>query len=163
VLAELACLSRDFLHRAAAMKKLIPILQLRSLPANADLALLALRLSLGLSMLLVHGWSKFTDFSTTALTFPDSFGLGSKPTLVLAIFTEVFCSALLVAGLFTRLAALAGVLAMATAFFLVNGAKFSSNGELAFLYLAGYVVLLLAGGGKFSAETLPFFRGKNAG
>jgi uncharacterized membrane protein YphA (DoxX/SURF4 family) len=31
-----------------------------------------------------------------------------------------------------------------------------SSGELAFLYLAGFVILLIAGGGLFSLDTLAF-------
>jgi uncharacterized membrane protein YphA (DoxX/SURF4 family) len=30
------------------------------------------------------------------------------------------------------------------------------NGELAFLYMAGFVILLIAGGGLFSVDTLLF-------
>jgi uncharacterized membrane protein YphA (DoxX/SURF4 family) len=31
-----------------------------------------------------------------------------------------------------------------------------SGGELAFLYLAGYVILVIAGGGLFSLDTVAF-------
>jgi putative oxidoreductase len=137
------------------MKSFISFLQLRRVPANTGLALLALRLFAGLSMLLLHGWDKVANFSSAAAGFPDAFGIGSKNMLALAVFSEVFCSALLVAGLFTRLAALAGALAMGVAFFVVNGARFSNAGaEAALLFLAGYVALLLAGGGKFSVDGL---------
>ncbi|MDR0902289.1 MAG: DoxX family protein [Opitutaceae bacterium] len=136
------------------MNSLINILQLRAVPASANLALLALRVWLGLSMLLLHGWPKVVSFSATAGQFPDPFGLGPKTMLLLAIFSEVACSALLAVGLFTRLAALVGALSMATAFFMVHGAQFSGQhgGELAFVYLAGFVALVLAGGGRFSVD-----------
>jgi putative oxidoreductase len=138
--------------KGRAMKTLIKILQLSAVPVSANLALFVLRLTLGLSMLLLHGWDKVAKFSEMSGSFPDSFGIGADNVLFLAIFSEVFCSVLLVAGLFTRLAALAGALAMATAFFLVGQAQFSANGELAFLYLAGYAALVFAGAGGFSLD-----------
>ncbi len=57
-------------------------------------------------------------------------------------------------GLWTRLAAFLLVVTMSVAFFVAHGAKLSGqgNGELAFVYLAGYVVLLVAGAGKFSVD-----------
>jgi putative oxidoreductase len=136
------------------MNSLFNILQLRAVPASANLALLALRVWLGLSMLLLHGWAKVVTFSTLASHFPDPFGLGSKTTLILAIFGEVACSALLTVGLFTRLAALGCAAAMATAFFAVHNSQFTGQhgGELAFIYLAGFVALVLAGGGRFSVD-----------
>jgi putative oxidoreductase len=136
------------------MSSLINILQLRAVPVSVNLALLALRVWLGLSMLLLHGWPKVVGFAATAGHFPDPFGLGSKTMLILAIFCEVACSALLAAGLFTRLAALAGGLSMAIAFFKVHGAQFAGQhgGELAFIYLAGFAALFLAGGGRLSVD-----------
>ncbi len=136
------------------MNSLVNILKLRAVPVSANLALLALRVWLGLSMLLLHGWAKVMNFSTLAGQFPDPFELGQKATLILAIFSEVACSALLVIGLFTRLAALAGAAAMGIAFFLVHNSQLAGqhSGELAFIYLAGFVALFLAGGGRFSVD-----------
>jgi putative oxidoreductase len=43
---------------------------------------------------------------------------------------------------------------MATAFFFAHGSRLTGqgNGELAFMFLGGFVVLLLAGGGRFSID-----------
>lgn len=136
------------------MSSLVNILQLRAVPVSANLALLALRVWLGLSMLLLHGWTKVMNFSAMVSHFPDPFGLGPKTTLILAVFSEVACSALLVVGLFTRLAALGGAAAMAIAFFAVHNSQFAGQhgGELAFIYLAGFAAIALAGGGRFSVD-----------
>ncbi|MDR0354112.1 MAG: DoxX family protein [Opitutaceae bacterium] len=136
------------------MNSLVNILQLRAVPVSVNLALLALRVWLGLSLLLLHGWAKVVNFSTLAGHFPDPFGLGSKTTLILAIFSEVACSALLVVGLFTRLAALGCAAAMAVAFFFVHNTQLAGQhgGELAFIYLAGFTAIVLAGGGRFSVD-----------
>lgn len=134
--------------------KLLRILRVDFLPHSADAALLILRLWLGLSMLLLHGWSKLAGFAEMAGKFPDPLGVGSRASLGLAVFGEVVCSVLLIFGLFHRLAALALASTMATAFFLVHQGVLtgSKSGELAFVYLAGFVALLVAGAGRFSID-----------
>ncbi len=129
-------------------------LHLNFLPRSPDGALLVLRVWLGSAMLALHGWGKLTGFSAMAGKFPDPFGIGSTPSLALAVFGEVVCAALLVAGLFTRFAALGVAITMAVAFWFAHGGKLmgQGNGEMAFLYLGGFVALLIAGGGKFSVD-----------
>jgi putative oxidoreductase len=126
------------------------------LPRQADLALLLLRLWIGFSMMLLHGWGKLTGFNTMSENFMNFLGIGSKASLALAIFGEFFCSILLVLGLFTRFAALGGAITMSVAFFVVHQAALSGprSGEMAFIYLAVYVALLLAGGGRFSLDAM---------
>ncbi len=130
------------------------MIKLNSLPRSADVALLVLRLWLGLSLLLLHGWGKLVGFSGMASKFPDPLGVSPKISLGLAIFAEVLCSALLAIGLFSRLATAALTITMATAFFLVHKAALTgpNGGELAFVYLAGFVALLVAGPGRFSLD-----------
>lgn len=129
-------------------------LRLEFVPASPDLALLVLRLWLGASMALLHGWGKMINLLSGTSKFPDILGIGSTPALVLTIFAELLCSVLLIFGLWTRLAALMLVITMSVAFFMAHGAKLAGqgNGELAFVYLAGYFVLLIAGAGKFSVD-----------
>ena len=121
-------------------------------------ALFALRVWLGLTMLLNHGLAKLTGFGQMAEHFPDPLGVGHTASLVLAVFAEFFASLLLILGLLTRFAALALVINMAVAFFIVMKAALGGerSGELAFLYLAGYVALLLAGPGRLSADRVLF-------
>lgn len=134
----------------AAMK----FLHLNFLPRSSDLALLVLRLWFGASLFALHGWGKLIGFSDYAAKFPDPLGVGSKVSLSLAIGGEVLCAALLVLGLFTRVAALGAALTMATAFWFAHGAKLvgPGNGELAFMYLGAFLALFVAGGGKFSVD-----------
>jgi putative oxidoreductase len=72
----------------------------------------------------------------------------------MAVFGEVVCAALLVLGLFTRFAALVLIILMSVAFFMVHQRVLSGpgSGELAFIYLAGFVALLFGGGGLFSLD-----------
>jgi len=133
---------------------MLNLLRLSFVPQSADLGLLILRVSLGFSMLLLHGWTKFQNFSAIAPKFLPLFGLPSNISLGLAIFAEVVCSVLLIIGLFTRFAALNLTITMAVAFFIAHNGQFTGekSGELAFVYLAGFATLLFAGGGKFSAD-----------
>lgn len=109
-------------------------------------------------MLLNHGLAKLMNFSQTAAKFPDLFGFGSAFTLGLGVFAELCCSALLVLGLLTRFAALMLALTMATAFFLVHKMVLSGeqSGELAFIYLAGFVALVVIGPGRYSVDACLF-------
>jgi len=130
------------------------LLHLEFVPRNADLALLVLRLWLGLSMAFIHGWGKLLGLLNGTSNFPDILGIGATPALALTVFAELGCGLLVAVGLWTRLASFFLVVTMSVAFFMAHGAKLSGqgSGELAFVYLAGFVVLLLAGAGKFSFD-----------
>jgi putative oxidoreductase len=129
-------------------------LHLPFLPRHTDLALLVLRVWLGASMLLLHGWGKLANLINGVTKFSDPLGIGQTPSLILVIFAEVVCAGLLIAGAWTRFCALVLSATMAVAFFIAHGAKLSGpgNGELAFIYLAGFLTLLMAGGGRFGLD-----------
>jgi putative oxidoreductase len=123
-----------------------------------NLGLLVLRASLG-GMMLVHGWPKLQGFMKNEPGFPDLFGLGSRLGHGLAVFAEVGCAGLLIAGLLTRLASIPLIVTMAVAHFVVHKADPWQTKELAALYLAGYITVLLTGPGAISLDGL-FFRKK---
>lgn len=133
---------------------MLNFLRLSFIPQSTDFGLLVLRCGLGLPMLLLHGWGKFQNFNSIAPKFLPLFGLPSNVSLGLAIFAEVVCSALLVLGLFTRFAALNLAITMSVAFFIAHQGAFTGEkpGELAFIYLAGFVTLFFTGGGKISVD-----------
>lgn len=133
---------------------MLQLLRLSFLNGLQDVGLLLLRVSLGFTMLLLHGWSKFQNFDTIAPKFLPLFGLPSSLSLALAVFAEVACSVLLILGLFTRFAALNLAVTMAVAFFIAHKGAFTGDkpGELAFIYLTGFVALIFTGGGKYSAD-----------
>ena len=129
-------------------------LHLSFLPRSSDLALLLLRLWLGLSMLILHGWPKLQQLISGNHKFADPLGIGQFPSLLLAVFAEFFCSVLLILGVFGRFAALMLAVTMGVAFFVSHGMKLSGpgSGELAFIYLAGYLAIVIAGSGKFGVH-----------
>jgi len=136
------------------MKTIWSILRLEFIPSSTDFGLLVLRLWLGVSLLVLHGWTKLSTFQEMSGKFPDPLGLGSKASLSLAVFGEVAGALFIILGLFTRLGALSCAITMAVAFFVTHGAKLkgSGNGELAFIYLAGFVAILIAGPGRFAID-----------
>ncbi len=134
------------------MKSSLRILNFGYVPRSVDLALLFLRIAIGFSMLLLHGWGKLKLLNPGA-EFPDPLGIGKYPTLILTLFAEIVCSALLIGGVLTRFAAAVLLITMGTAFFQVSHGDFSQPGaELAALYGFGFATLLISGGGRFSAD-----------
>lgn len=117
--------------------------------------LLILRIAFGL-MMMVHGWSKMQNWGAMSQQFADPFGIGSAPSLALAIFAEFFCSALLVLGLFTPLAAVFLIVTMLVAVFYAHGSDPWQKKELAFAYLMVYTTLLTAGAGTYSLDNKLF-------
>jgi putative oxidoreductase len=129
-------------------------LGLSAIPLDHDLALLVLRITIGVPLFLKHGLEKVTNFSQMAARFPDPVHIGPVPSLVFALFSDAICSLLILFGLGTRLAALVVVINLAVAFGLVHKFAFFGphNGEVAFVYLGAALTLVLAGGGRFSLD-----------
>jgi putative oxidoreductase len=131
------------------MKKLIST----SYSDNAfNFALLVQRVVLGIVLLIAHGLPKISNFGAMSRTFFDPFGIGHRNTLLLSVFAEVFCSMLLVLGLFTRIAALIIVLNLSCAVFLYHRGQPLHNMELGIVYLTGVFSILLLGPGRVSVD-----------
>jgi putative oxidoreductase len=81
-------------------------------------------------------------------------GLGSANSLALVIFAELFCSALLAAGLFTRLVLVALIITALVIVFKAHGGDIFGDAETGFLYLISYVAIFITGSGKYSADKL---------
>ena len=130
--------------------------------APTNLALLVLRLWLGAAMFFNHGLDKLIHFKSVAPGFPDPLHIGHPVSLALVLLAEVAGSALLVIGLLTRLAALLLVIDLFVAFLMVHQTALSgsNSGELAFIYLSGFITLLIAGGGMISTDMVVFGRNK---
>lgn len=129
-------------------------LQLKFLPRNTDAALLLLRLWLGISMLALHGLPKLQKLLAGKHEFPDPLGVGSLPSLAMAVGTEFVGAILIILGLFGRLGALmlAGTMAVAWGITHKMALTGEGSGELAFIYLAGFLAIVLAGSGKYSVD-----------
>lgn len=129
---------------------------------SVDVALLAARLAFG-GMMLVHGWDKLTHFEAKSERFMDFMGLGPSVSLALAIFAEFFCALLLLPGLLTRFASFMLMFTMFVAAFVRHGDDPFAKKEKALLFLAGYLVIFLAGPGRLAVDHLLFGKGDDAG
>ncbi len=119
---------------------------------KASFYLLLGRLVFG-SLLAIHGLQKFIAFSELSNTFPDPLGIGSYPSLVLAIFGELCCSITFMAGFLTRLAVIPMITTMCIAFFGIHQGSIAT-GELSLVYMIIYLLYLVNGPGKYSIDHL---------
>ena len=149
------------------MKK---ILGLSFLPLNADLGLLIYRGILSFLVIRFHGWGKLTGWADERMhlpnlfaldgwrkefhTFPNYIGISSELSYVLVMWGETFGSMMIIAGLCTRLNALGMFITLMVAFVFHHGMRFAgpNAGEVAFAYGFGYLLLVLAGPGKYSLD-----------
>jgi uncharacterized membrane protein YphA (DoxX/SURF4 family) len=97
----------------------------------------------------------------TAPNFPDPLGIGHPASLALVGVAEFFVSLFVFFGLVTCWSALVLAIDMGVAFISIHKGALSGqgSGERAFMYLMGYVTLLLAGPGRFSVDKTLFGKG----
>ena len=133
------------------MKKLLSVSHQTK---NVDIVLLVLRITIA-ALMLTHGLPKMEALlSDEPIQFVSVFGLSPAVSLGLTVFAEVFCSILILVGFGTRLAAIPLIITMAVAAFIIHAADPFGKQEMAILYLAVYVVLLIAGSGRYSLDRL---------
>jgi len=118
----------------------------------ANIALLFLRVGVGLTMMLGHGWGKLAAFGERAAEFSDPIGLGSTLSMGLAVFAEFFCSMALILGVFTRFSVIPLITTMLVAFFIVHSEDPFRRKELALVYLIPFITVFITGAGKYSLD-----------
>jgi putative oxidoreductase len=115
-------------------------------------ALLLVRIVVGVFML-THGIQKYHMLMAGGpIQFADPIGIGQETSLVLAVFAELVCSALLIIGFATRIITVPLIITMFIAVFVVHTADGFEAQELAGLYLLIYVLLFITGSGKYSVD-----------
>ena len=126
----------------------------RLLPINTDLALLILRVVLGIIMI-YHGWPKLTNLGGT---IEGMSGMGVPAPALAAVFAmvaEFFGGLLMLAGAFTDIAGLLFAIDMLGAITFVhakNGFAVNEGGvEWPLALLAMALALALAGPGRYAA------------
>ncbi|MBK5374848.1 DoxX family protein [Pseudomonas sp. TH43] len=115
-----------------------------------DLGLLFLRVTGGLFLLWVHGLPKLLDFSAQLQLIEDPFHLGAHLTLCLAIFAEVLCPLLIVAGVLARLACVPILFVLLVALLIVHPQWSVAEGQFGWLLLILFTTVLIAGPGRLA-------------
>ncbi|MDH2077086.1 putative oxidoreductase [Pseudomonas sp. 2957] len=115
-----------------------------------DIGLLFLRVSGGLFLLCVHGLPKLLDFTAQLQLIEDPFHLGAHLTLILAIFAEVLCPLLIVAGVLARLACLPILFVLLVALLVVHPQWSVAEGQFGWLLLILFTTVLIAGPGRLA-------------
>lgn len=131
-----------------------------------DWASLLLRLVFG-GYMLAHGWPKVVRILDGNFTWVDPLGIGEPASLVGTAIGEALCPALVVVGLFTRLACVPAILTMVIGLVLQHGSDpwivwhdpiLHTGGGLSkeqpILFAGAFLAILVLGPGRFSLDAL---------
>lgn len=136
-------------------RKILNVLSWLSSDRWFDSAVLFMRIFIG-AMMLTHGIGKLQNYNAIVNSFPDPLGIGSAVSFAIITFVEVGCSVLIIMGLFTRLATLPLIFGMFVATFIAFPDKSFAAGELSFVYMGIYIMLLISGGGRYAIDAFMF-------
>ncbi len=117
-----------------------------------NIAMLLLRISFGATLLVKHGFAKVMNFAALQHTFFNFLGFGPKFSLILVLFAEIFCSLLIVLGLFTRWACIPILIAMLVVIYGADAGKDFLESELAIFYFTAFAAIMFCGPGKISVD-----------
>ncbi len=121
---------------------------------NVDIGLLIFRIAIS-GLMLTHGFPKLlTLFGPDEIKFADPLGLGETVSFTLTVFAEFICSAFIIFGFLTRFSAIPIVITMAVAAFIVHVPDGFGKQELPLLFMFGFLLLAICGGGKYSLDYL---------
>lgn len=121
-----------------------------------DIASLLMRITFG-GLMLTHGWPKMEKLLAWGeIRFADPIGIGPTASLILTVIAEVLCALLVVLGIKTRITVIPLIIVMAIAAFVVHAGDPLGDREMAFIYLAGYLVISMLGSGKYSLDYVLF-------
>jgi len=123
---------------------------------SIDVALLVIRVSIGILMLR-HGIPKIKKLmSPEPIHFFETFGLSEINSLRLAAFVEVFFSTCIILGLGTQITVIPLLFTMIIAAFHTLKSHPFDKKEVPVLFLLIYVIILLCGSGMFSLDYMIF-------
>ena len=115
---------------------------------DADIGRLLLRAGAGGLMFWQHGLPKLLDFAEMKDSFADPLGLGPALSLALIVFAECVCAALVVLGLWTRLATIPLIIGMAVIILVVQSGDPFVHRELPLIFLICFLTILMIGSGR---------------
>ncbi|HEY1053635.1 MAG TPA: DoxX family protein [Emticicia sp.] len=126
-----------------------------TLTNQVSIAVFLLRVGFA-GFLATHGYSKLESFIAGDHDFPDPMNVSPIVSQGLTIFAELFCSFLLILGVFTRIVTIILIGCMAVVAFAVHGSDPLGDKEHSLLYLISFIVVFLTGPGKYSLDARLF-------
>ena len=114
------------------------------------LARLIARIGFG-ALMLTHGIPKIEMLSNPS-EFADPLGIGGTLSLILVLIAEVIAPALVIIGYKTKWATIPVIITMLIAAFVFHLHDPFAAKEKALLYVIGFLVVLLAGPGKYAID-----------
>jgi putative oxidoreductase len=106
------------------------------------------------AFMIPHGWSKLNRVLEGNFDFPDPLGIGAKASLICTAGTEFFASILLLIGLFSRISSATLLFTMLVAGLVHHWPDPWDDKEGSLMYAVVYLLLMVFGAGKFSADYL---------
>jgi len=116
-----------------------------------NLALAILRIGAS-AMLLTHGIPKVQMLFADSISFPDPLGIGMLFSLILAILGEFVAPIFIIIGYRTKIASVTSLISMLVAVLIHHSADPFKDKEKALLFALIFLVIFLAGPGKYSID-----------
>lgn len=144
------------------MNKLLEKVAVTTAAKNISLALLFFRVALSLELMIVHGLKKIGIGVADAEQIPNPLQLPAAFNDSFAIAANLFFPIFILAGFLTRWATIPILAVTLTGFFVVHGNDSLLEKDVPYLYSIGYLFLLIAGAGQFSADHIIHQKSKRA-
>lgn len=119
-----------------------------------DVSLLFFRLGLGSFMVFLHGLPKWTQHAANPDAFINVAGFSAELSFYMAVGAEGLCAVLVAIGVLSRLSALALVVAMLVAAFVVLADQPFAKKELALMFAMGFAFIAANGPGAYSLDRM---------
>lgn len=121
---------------------------------KVDIGLLLFRITAG-GLMLTHGWPKLMKlFAGAPYKFADPLGVGVLVSLILVVFSEVICAAMVTIGYKTKWASIPLAITMFVAAFMIHWPDPFKRKEKAIMYLIMYIALFFTGSGRLSLDKM---------
>ena len=120
--------------------------------------LLGFRVLLALELFRVHGMKKFRVENGQREHVPNPLHLPEKLNGVVAIFSDTVVPFLIMLGAITRIAVIPTIGVTAIGYFVVHRKDKLEIRDVPYMYTISLLLLLFLGAGKYSLDTLLFFK-----
>lgn len=116
--------------------------------------ILVFRILLSLELMVAHGFKKIGIGVAAAEQVPNPLHLPDELNHLFAVSANLFFPVFIIAGLFTRLAVLPVLAVTLTGYFILHWQDALLVKDVPFMYSLSFLLLLVLGPGKYSADYL---------